>query len=79
MSVNPNPFTGNLNFQAPGEGKYKVSLFSIDGREVYSNTATLTQGQAFQFGTEELASGTYIIKVLSPENGVNYTQKLVKK
>ncbi|WP_129022422.1 T9SS type A sorting domain-containing protein [Edaphocola flava] len=79
MSVTPNPFAGNLNFQAPGDGKYKVSLFSIDGREVYSNTATLTQGQAFQFSTEELASGTYIVKVLSPENGVNYTQKMVKK
>lgn len=79
LAVSPNPFDNSLSFQAPGEGKYKVSLFSIDGREVYSNTAALSHGQAFQFSTGELASGTYIIKVLSPENGVNYTQKLVKK
>ena len=79
FTVSPNPFTNTLNFQAPGAGAYKVSLFSIDGRMVYDQASTLTEGQQFQFDTDAFASGTYIIKVLSLENGINYTQKIVKK
>ncbi|WP_158606019.1 T9SS type A sorting domain-containing protein [Taibaiella sp. KBW10] len=79
FTISPNPFEHTLSFQAPAKGNYTISLMGIGGSVVYEQKCILNEAQTYQFNTPEIASGTYVMKVSSPENNIDYTQKLVKK
>ncbi|WP_158606020.1 T9SS type A sorting domain-containing protein [Taibaiella sp. KBW10] len=79
LVVSPNPFVNTLSFKATVKGDYKITLMSLDGKVVYEQPCILSEGQIYSFNTPELAAGNYVMNISSRENGINYSQKLVKK
>ena len=78
ITVHPNPFINTLTITAPQKGNYIVKLISIDGRVVYDNTHQLENGEKINLATESYSSGIYMLKVVSTENNIDFTQKLMK-
>lgn len=79
LAVSPNPFTDKLSFRAPAKGAYTVYMTGIDGRVVLEQKYSLNEGENLSINTPEMASGTYVMNISSPENKVNYSQKLIRK
>lgn len=81
-NVFPNPVTGNnftVNFDKYKAGKYMVILTDLSGKSIQSTTITINKG--LQNKTIQLnkkpANGLYMIKVISADNKVMFTEKLV--
>lgn len=73
ISMYPNPVSRSLYIDAAYSTPYQVRIVSIDGKEVYANSA-YTNGSAIN--TESLLSGVYIVEVFL--NGELTSLKLVK-
>ena len=78
LTVHPNPFVNVLTVTAPQKGNYSIKLFSIDGRVVYENEQQLDNAEKLNINTESFISGLYMLKIVSAENNIDFTQKLVK-
>ncbi|RYD97142.1 MAG: T9SS type A sorting domain-containing protein [Sphingobacteriales bacterium] len=78
FTVAPNPFANQLSFVAPAAGNYTISITSVDGRTVYTHKDILSSGQLFQVNTQGMASGTYLMHIISQENDIKKTEKLTK-
>lgn len=76
----PNPFWDRINIgvSANAHENVKVEMYSITGELVKSDNYNLTPGNhRIELGVTELASGTYILRVLSEGKSL-YETKLVK-
>lgn len=78
LSISPNPSQGMLRLQLPVslEGA-AVKVFSIDGKVVFSETASLTENTALEFDLRSLKSGLYLIHVSDGDR--KYTGKWIKQ
>ena len=80
--VFPNPVTGNsftVNFDKYKAGKYMVVLTDLSGKSLQSTTLTINKGlqnKTIQLNNK-FAKGFYMIKVISGDNKVMFTEKLV--
>ncbi|NJM94227.1 MAG: T9SS type A sorting domain-containing protein [Cytophagales bacterium] len=80
IEVYPNPISqGLLNIQLHGmgsEGQVELSIYDLNGLEIYQTDISLSQAEVSQLDVAELGgSGMYLIKVNTP--GHNYTSKLL--
>ncbi|MCW5908856.1 MAG: DUF4465 domain-containing protein [Chitinophagales bacterium] len=73
VSVFPNPFTSVLNIRLTHPAQ-SVQLFDINGRIVMEQTAG---DNVVSFHTQELASGTYFLKVITAQS--SFTKRIVKQ
>jgi hypothetical protein len=74
----PVPFINSLNFAVPAKGDYQISIVNIEGKVVSSLNETLDVNQKISINTENLVSGIYFVRVISKENDINITRKVVK-
>ncbi|MBL0079826.1 MAG: T9SS type A sorting domain-containing protein [Bacteroidetes bacterium] len=81
--IYPNPTSGKLNINLNLENAingYNVSIFSVDGKNIYNNTVneTLEAGTIInnEFDISNQANGIYFIRVTS-ENNLLLNQKFV--
>jgi len=70
--VYPNPSTGQFTIESENVSIEKVSLFSVDGRIVYDNTASQTIGSIKISVTDNLPTGMYVLVIQTKEG---YTLK----
>ncbi|MFI5129923.1 MAG: T9SS type A sorting domain-containing protein [Chitinophagales bacterium] len=81
LSVYPNPVTDGavkVAFKELPAGKYQVQLLDLSGKLIRSQEVTLNaKSQVENFSLPEVASGSYLIKVVSESNRVSVTNKLV--
>jgi hypothetical protein len=70
LKVNPSPFTrqATVSFIAPISGRMEFRTFSTDGRLVASQAQTATMGQhvSFRLDAAALATGAYLVQILTP-------------
>jgi hypothetical protein len=73
----PNPFTEtvNISFNEPLIGPINVRVYDITGRVVYDQS--LAPSQSFEFLLDQLAKGTYLLKLESQARSL--TSKLIKQ
>lgn len=79
LSAFPNPIINKvtLGFAEAISGNYKIEIFSIQGKSVYSRQGTDTSLRSLQINDiENLPSGIYFINVLN--NSVNYSCRIIK-
>jgi hypothetical protein len=77
-SVYPNPFVNNLSLVLPLKADYQISVTGIDGKEVYRTEGAFEAMQHISIGTEQFSPGIYFVKIIAPEQHIDFTQKLVK-
>lgn len=79
MSVYPNPTYGHfsLNVQSEVSSKASISIFSIDGKEVYRSPLVLAAGSNSVDISTYLSTGVYIIRVATPAGVL--TGRLIRK
>ena len=83
LQIYPNPTSGKLNINLKLDNVingYNVSIFSVDGKNIYNNTVneTLEAGTIInnEFDVSNQANGIYFIRVTS-ENNLLLNQKFV--
>jgi len=82
LSIYPNPIEGgkfNLRLNTPATGSYKLKVFDLAGKLVYSKAVlhnAATTVEAIDLG-KKLSSGIYTIKVVGV-NGISYQTNVVK-
>jgi len=71
LIVSPNPVTnGTINFlfKQGAETNTRVSLFSIDGKEVLTaSAASLYDGKKYTLPCDEFVNGVYFLKISSAQ------------
>ena len=58
----PNPSTYKVNIEFREEGKYIIELFDLTGKRVFKERLKTAQ---HKFRVNDLAKGTYVLKVLN--------------
>ena len=81
LNVFPNPFENSfqIRFFSPHQGRIKLELFSISGRElVYSKSFEDCEKGLQHIHIEglQLAGGLYLLKLVAPDNQI-YSKKIV--
>lgn len=76
ISVYPNPVNGILNILLPSSGTATIEIISMQGERLVSTSVNADGQQAIATGISHLNTGIYFVKVT--QNGVTYTQKIVK-
>jgi len=80
VKIYPNPATSQVNLEfSNAKGNYVITLYNQAGQEMLSQRAAITYGvQYVSVNRNTLASGSYLLKVKSTENGeVVFTQKVI--
>lgn len=77
FNVFPVPADDFLNVQFGFNGPYELTLFDLAGKVHHSAVNTATQGQVTTIATADLATGLYLLRVVS--DGHAKTQKVVVK
>lgn len=62
ISVGPNPFTDYIRVMAPAAGRYRISLYTIDGRCILSNDFTCAESETMIVWPETEA-GLYLLTI----------------
>ena len=67
----PNPFTdkNNVEFELTTDAEVTLSMYNTDGklvREMYQGEAKADQKYKFEFDAENLPTGVYIYKLITP-------------
>lgn len=76
--VFPSPFVNKLSLLIPRKGFYDISILSIEGKSLYSLHQNLDEMQQLDINTESFVPGVYFMKVISKEQNIDYTEKIVK-
>jgi serine protease AprX len=79
LSAFPNPVIDKVTLDFPEAmyGNYKIEIFSIQGKSVYSRQGADTSIRSLQINDiENLPSGIYFINVLN--NSTNYSCRIIK-
>jgi hypothetical protein len=78
IKLAPNPFMGQLNFdfKINNYQKLNIEIFELTTGKRVLNLQNQLPGQTLDLNA--LSSGTYIIKVFSLDNKINYQFKMVK-
>ena len=72
IKVYPNPVTDFIKIDVIGNMEYKVSIYNLEGRLIFSSmNAKLIQTQSWQ-------QGTYIIEIQDLKSGQTVIEKIVK-
>ena len=75
--IYPVPFNDTFNISSNYDGNLGVSIYSVDGKQVY-NTTIIKQQNTIQINTKSLASGFYFIHLTNADNEVVLVKKVVK-
>ncbi len=75
-NIFPNPTTDVLNITFSDHNLKSISLFDINGRQVYFSETTLTE---VSLGTKDLNSGCYIVRIGEHQSGRTLVEKLIKE
>ncbi|MFC2110103.1 T9SS type A sorting domain-containing protein [Bacteroidota bacterium] len=80
ITIFPNPAEDYLYLRSsiPGVQNFKISLFNINGKEVYNNENTLTQNTKHRINITNLSSGVYTAKIVLNGNHI-IIKKILKK
>jgi hypothetical protein len=78
IKLAPNPFQNKLNFDflLKGYNRLNIEVYELATGAKVSTTQNLTPGTQVNLG--HLSNGTYIVKVSSADNKMNYQFKMVK-
>lgn len=78
IKISPNPSEGELNLSLPiALEDATVKIYSLDGKVVFSEAATIQQNTTLNYNLKALKSGLYFVAITSGEQ--NFTAKWVKK
>ena len=79
ITIFPNPAEDYLYIKSsiPGVQNLKITLFNINGKEVYYNEST-TQGAKHGINISNLSPGVYVAKIVIHRNHI-ITKKILKK
>jgi len=78
IEINPNPSDGTLTIKLPAEiENVSVSIFSIDGKAVFSEKKTNVKDNSLNYNLKQLKSGLYLVNISDGKN--TYTGKWIKK
>ena len=80
ITIFPNPAEDYLYIKSniPGVQNVKITLFNINGKEVYNNENTLTQSTKHGINISNLSPGVYTAKIVLNRNHI-ITKKILKK
>jgi len=81
ISIFPNPFKDIINIKLPqnlNSNNVDLTLYDIRGRIININHGIYNQNQLRIKSLNELASGTFFLKIADRSNGNNITKKLIK-
>ncbi|WP_191858924.1 T9SS type A sorting domain-containing protein, partial [Hanstruepera ponticola] len=81
VTVQPNPFNTHIRISLPTNfngDKYSIKLFDINGRVVYNQILTSTNGEITIQNIDELQQGSYFIKIVNSNTGNTIVKKLLK-
>ena len=78
ITIFPNPAKDYLYIKSsiPGVQNFKISLFNINGKEVYNNENTLTQSVKHGINISNLSPGVYAVKIVLNRNHI-ITKKIL--
>ncbi len=78
IKVSPNPFTTqlNLDFSIEGYQKLNLEIFNMTTGEKIANKEQINAGNSIS--TSALSSGTYMIRLSSPNGKINKQFKMIK-
>lgn len=74
LSISPNPTNGFFTLILPVEDTWKVEIFGLTGKMVYSTTVSSSLNA---INTGDLPKGMYLLKATSFGNGKIFTSKLI--
>jgi photosystem II stability/assembly factor-like uncharacterized protein len=80
LGVYPNPTTGIVNFGLPdraANGQFIITVYSLNGRQVYTTTESVSGNSPVTIDLGALQPGTYLVSVIS--NEIRYTARIVKQ
>jgi hypothetical protein len=60
------------------KGEYRVQLFNIDGKTLFSGSYLFDNGSIYTLDVHDFSSGMYIITLRNPENGKQVVKKFLK-
>ena len=77
FTLYPNPFVDDLDlsFTTYNNQELQLDIYSLTGVKTYSKTFKASQD--IRFKLQDLPSGIYIVKILTPEN--KYTKTIIKR
>ena len=81
LEVAPNPFNDNIRITLPGnynDSDFKISIFDINGRAVYSEDA-LSTNQTIDIDLSQLTTSVYFMTLKDTTTGLAVTKKIVKQ
>jgi hypothetical protein len=73
MQIFPNPSSSeiSISFSLPEENETSVSIYDLTGKQVlYTTARKINDVDPIQLNVQDLNSGIYIVKMVSPENTV---------
>jgi len=80
VQVYPNPTSGWTSIKPPSEskGKYYVSIFDMNGRQVLDKAAPVDANELLSFDASSWANGAYFISVMAGNRQLARNVKLIK-
>jgi hypothetical protein len=80
ITMYPNPAEDYIYIKSniPNVQNLKITLFSIDGKEVYNNENTFIQSENHKINISSLSSGLYVVKIVVNNNHIITKKVLVK-
>lgn len=80
ITIFPNPVEDNFYIESsiPDVQNFKITLFNINGKEVYNYENKLTQSGQHRINISSLSSGVYISKIILNNDHI-ITKKIIKK
>ncbi len=81
LRITPNPFNSILNIELSTgiTGEFKISLFDLNGRVVYSKNTSSVNGRITVNGLEKLASAVYFFKIVDNTTNEYTVKRLIKE
>ena len=73
----PVPFNNSLNISSYYNGQMSVSMYSVDGKEVYKQTFN-KQTNTINLDTKSLPLGFYFVKLINQNSAVISVKKVIK-
>lgn len=78
VKIYPNPFTAQLWIELPNiDFSGSITLFNVNGQIVYKDAYSKNETKILEF--ENIASGTYILKITDNQGNTKFVTKVVKQ
>lgn len=73
--ISPNPFSSSLEINSTIENSYSYEILDISGKQI---TIGLVSSKLISINTSSIPKGIYLIRIITSQNEIIYTQKLIK-